>query len=160
ITKVPFDVHLMIENPYKYIDEFIKAGADILTIHYESKSDIIKTLKEIKEKGCKASISIKPNTEPEVLFPYLELIDMLLIMTVEPGFGGQKLIPECLEKAQILKAEITKRKLNVLIEADGGITPENLTPVRESGVDIAVIGSAIFKSSNRNELIKILKERD
>ena len=157
VTDVPLDVHLMIDRPERYIAQFAKAGADILTIHVESTDKVEETLNQIKSEGVMPAISVKPNTPVEDIYPFLDKVGMVLIMTVEPGFGGQKMIVSCLEKCIKLKKEIEKRNLNVLIEVDGGITSENMVLVKNSGVDISVVGSAIFKESDRIKTIEELR---
>lgn len=156
-TSIPFDVHLMISDPYKYIPVFVDAGSDIITFHLESNSDIMKTIETIKKYNIKVGISIKPNTNLEALFPYLEYIDLALIMTVEPGFGGQKFMPEQMQKTQILKEKIMNKNLNTLIEIDGGINLETIKIVKDYPVDICVSGTCIFNSSDASEIIKSLK---
>lgn len=156
-TSVPFDVHLMISNPYKYIPVFVDAGSDIITFHLESDPDVMQTIETIKKYNKKVGISIKPNTNVEALFPYLEYIDLALIMTVEPGFGGQKFMLEQMKKTQILKKEIMNKNLNTLIEIDGGINLETIKIVKDYPVDICVSGTCIFNSSNAYETIKSLK---
>ena len=156
-TSIPFDVHLMISDPYKYIPVFVDAGSDIITFHLESNSDVMKTIEIIKKYNKKVGISIKPNTNVESLLPYLEYIDLVLIMTVEPGFGGQKFMPIQMKKTQILKKEIMNKNLNTLIEIDGGINLETIKIVKNYPVDICVSGTCIFNSSNASETIKSLK---
>lgn len=143
-AKLFFDVHLMIERPERYLEMFQKAGADGITIHYESTENPAKVLADIRALGVSPAISISPDTPAEVLFPLLPLVDMVLVMTVYPGFGGQKLIPAALAKATVLKNEIKARGLKTLIEADGGIGTGNLADVLLAGVDVVVAGSAIF----------------
>ena len=154
---MPLDVHLMIDRPERYIEQFVKAGADILTIHVESTKNPETCIKMIKELGAVPSVSIKPETPAEYIFPFLDDVGMVLVMTVEPGFGGQKMILNCLEKCIELKKEIMRRNLNVMIEADGGITRENLVLVKNSGVDISVVGSALFCNENREAIIQKMK---
>lgn len=156
-TDMIFDVHLMIVEPEKYVERFIKAGADIVTFHIEACSCIEDTLRLIHSYGKKAALSVKPNTKIEEVYPYLEMLDMVLVMTVEPGFGGQKLIPETLEKVKTLRNEITRRGLDIDIQVDGGIGTENAKLVRESGANVLVAGSSVFKASNKAEVIKKLK---
>ncbi len=156
-TDMIFDVHLMIVEPEKYVERFIKAGADIVTFHIEACSCIEDTLRLIRSYGKKAALSVKPNTKIEEVYPYLEMLDMVLVMTVEPGFGGQKLIPETLEKVKTLRNEITRRGLDIDIQVDGGIGTENAKLVRESGANVLVAGSSVFKASNKAEVIKKLK---
>ena len=138
------DVHLMISDPEKYIDAFMKAGADLVNIHLEANGDMAAMLKHIRACGKKAALTIKPATPAEALFPYLELCDMVLVMSVEPGFGGQSFMPDSLDKVRTLRAEIDKRGLDCLIEIDGGINLENAGQVVAAGCDILVAGSAVF----------------
>ena len=156
-----FDVHLMIDRPERYIDDFAKAGADIITIHLESTDKISETLSYIRSKGIKAAISVKPNTPIEEAFPYLAELDMVLIMTVEPGFGGQKLIPETLQKIKALKEYCDKNNYNIDIEVDGGIGPDNIGLLTSNGANIIVAGSAVFKADDYSEVIsKMLAEAE
>ncbi|MBQ6809095.1 MAG: ribulose-phosphate 3-epimerase [Clostridia bacterium] len=157
-TDMILDCHLMISDPEKYIPQFAKAGADIITFHVEAVEDCGKVIDMITELGVKPSISVKPNTPAEELFPYLDKLYMVLVMTVEPGFGGQKMIPQCLEKVKILKEEISRRSLNVLVQADGGINDETLEKTVESGVDVAVLGSAVFAQKDRNSYIEKIQK--
>ncbi len=154
-TKGVFDVHLMISDPNKYLEDFVKAGADIITFHLEAVEDSAALIKRIKEYGIKACVSVKPNTPIEEVYPYLENLDMVLIMTVEPGFGGQKFIEPMMEKIYKLKEEIDRRGLNVDIEADGGIGLDNVAKVVKAGVNVVVAGSAIF---NTDDLYKRVQE--
>ena len=159
-TDIPLDVHLMITKPERYAERFVKAGASILTIHIEATDKAHECLKQIKALGAVPAISIKPGTPAQAAFEYLDEVGMVLVMTVEPGFGGQKLIPECLDKASVLKEQICRRGLDVMIEADGGITPENIALVRRSGVDMAVVGSAVFNAKDRRSVIEQLRRAD
>lgn len=160
-SNIVFDVHLMIERPERYIDDFVKAGADIITIHIESTDKVLETLRYIRSKGIKAAISVKPNTPIEDAFPYLSELDMVLIMTVEPGFGGQKLIPETLPKIRALKEYCDKNSLNIDIEVDGGIGPDNIGLLTSSGANVIVAGSAIFKAEDYKGVIsKMLEEAE
>ncbi|MCH5303513.1 MAG: ribulose-phosphate 3-epimerase [Ruminococcus sp.] len=156
-TDKVFDVHLMISEPLKYIDDFCDAGADIITFHIESDSDPDETIKKIKSRGVKAGLVIKPNTPAQSVFPYLEKVDMILVMTVEPGFGGQSFMADMLPKVVKLKEEITKRGLDVLIEADGGIGAGNIADCAKAGVDVAVAGTAVFKAEDPAKAIAQLK---
>ena len=159
-TDLILDTHLMIENPEKYIEPFAKAGSDILTFHYEacnSKNEIKQNINLIKENNIKPAISIKPNTSIEKIKEFLPSLNMVLIMTVEPGKGGQKLIPETVEKVRNLKKYIEDNKLETYIEVDGGVNKETVHLVREAGADIAVAGSAIISAENFKEAIKELK---
>lgn len=160
-SNIVFDVHLMIDRPERYIDDFAKAGADVITIHIESTDKVLETLRYIRSKGIKAAISVKPNTPIEEAFPYLCELDMVLIMTVEPGFGGQKLIPETLEKIKALKKYCDENNYNIDIEVDGGIGPDNIGLLTSNGANIIVAGSAVFKAENYGEVIsKMLSEAE
>ncbi len=152
-----FDVHLMIVEPEKYVERFVDAGADIVTFHHEATKDTAATLKMIRAKGAKAAVSVKPNTPVEDIYPYLELCDMVLIMTVEPGYGGQALIPETLEKVRKVKAEIERRGLFVDIQVDGGINEKNAPEAISAGANILVAGSAVFKAQDRKAAIDKLR---
>lgn len=156
-TDKVFDVHLMISEPLKYIDDFCDAGADLITFHIESDSDPVETIKKIKSRGVKAGVVLKPNTPAKEAFEYLDMIDLVLVMTVEPGFGGQSFMADMLPKIRELKSEIDSRSLNVLIEADGGIGAGNIALCREAGVDVAVAGTAVFKADNPAKAIAQLK---
>ncbi|MBQ2773640.1 MAG: ribulose-phosphate 3-epimerase [Clostridia bacterium] len=157
-SKLFFDVHLMIERPERYIEEFRKAGADGITIHVESTENPAEVLKAIRALGAKPAISISPDTKAEVIFPLLPLCDMVLVMTVYPGFGGQKLIPACLEKVKELKAEMARQGLNIPVEADGGIGAANLESVLASGVDVVVAGSAVFGATDPMAAVRAMRE--
>ena len=152
-----FDVHLMIDAPHKYAMRFIDAGADILTFHLEACEDSMSLLSDIREQGVMAGISIKPSTPVEEVYPYLECCDMVLVMTVEPGYGGQALIPETLEKVRKIRAEIERRGLNTLIQVDGGINVDNAKTAIEAGADILVAGSAVFGNTDRKAAIDALR---
>lgn len=145
-----FDVHLMIENPGKYIKDFVEAGADYVTIHYEalSKDEIITALSSITSYGKKCGLSIKPATPFEMISPFLPMLDLVLIMTVEPGFSGQEMMEACLEKVSIAKEIKDKEGYTYLIEVDGGVTLANIRNVIEKGADAVVAGSAVFGSDN------------
>ena len=153
-TKLFFDVHLMIKNPQRYIENFVRAGADCITIHYESTSRPKDAILKIKENDMKAGLAISPNTPYEVVLPYLNIVDMVLVMTVEPGFGGQALIPETLEKVRKLREYIDEHKIDVDIEVDGGINEKNAILAVEAGANILVAGSAIFGSKTPAQVIK------
>ena len=157
-ASVPLDVHLMISEPLKYIADFAKAGADIITFHVESDSDPVETIKAIREAGCKPSISVKPGTPAEAIFPYLELVDMVLVMTVEPGFGGQSFMADMMPKARAIRDEITKRGLDVMVEVDGGISEKNAALCAENGIDVLVSGSTIFGASDATAMIALIRK--
>lgn len=147
-TDKPFDVHLMISEPLRYIDDFAGAGADIITFHIESDSDADETIDKIKSHGIKAGLVLKPKTPAEAVFPYLDRLDLVLVMTVEPGFGGQSFMADMMPKVQAIKAEIKRRSLNVLIEADGGIGDATIAQAAAAGVDVCVAGTAVFKADD------------
>ena len=145
-TGVPFDVHLMITEPSRYIEAFAEAGADIITFHAEAEKDISGTIRQIKSLDKAAGLSIKPGTPVEVVLPHLEELDLVLVMTVEPGFGGQAFMPEMMEKVKRLRAEIDARGLQTLIEVDGGINASTVKVAAAAGVDICVAGTSLFKA--------------
>lgn len=147
LTDKVFDVHLMIQEPIRYIERFAKAGADIITVHYEACSNIKETIDEIKKYNCKVGVSVKPNTSVSVLYDILEDIDMVLIMTVEPGFGGQKYIHATTEKIVELKQYITEHNISIDIEVDGGINKDTIDTVLNAGANIIIGGTAIFKGN-------------
>jgi ribulose-phosphate 3-epimerase len=159
-TKLFFDVHLMIKHPQRYIENFIKAGADSITIHYESTSRPRDAIMKIKDHDVKAGIAISPNTPYEAVLPYLDIVDMVLVMTVEPGFGGQAMIPETLEKVRAIKNYIDEHEINVNIEVDGGITAENVHLALDAGANVIVAGSAIFRSKTPSKVIKQMREAE
>ena len=152
-----FDVHLMIEKPERYIPRFIEAGADLVTFHYEATEDAGACLDVIRSYGKKAGLSIKPGTPTEVVYPLLDKCDLVLIMTVEPGYGGQAFMPETLEKIENLKAEIDRRGLNVDIQVDGGINEETAVLVKKAGANNLVAGSYVFKAKDRKTAIELIK---
>ena len=156
-TDKPFDVHLMISEPHRYINDFADAGADIITFHVESESDIGATIEKIRSRGVKAGLVIKPKTPAESVFPYLDRLDLVLVMTVEPGFGGQSFMADMMPKVRALKEEITARGLSVLIEADGGIGAATVAVAAEAGVDVCVAGTAVFKAEDPAEAIRFLQ---
>jgi ribulose-phosphate 3-epimerase len=153
LTKKTFDVHLMISPVDNFIKDFADAGADIITFHPEATSNISNTIRLIKDANKKVGISLKPNSEIELIENVLSDIDLVLIMSVEPGFGGQKFMPEVLKKTKILKDLITEKNLNVDIEIDGGINFENCSKAKKAGANILVSGSTIFKE-NKGDLKK------
>lgn len=152
-----FDVHLMIEEPIRYVKHFRAAGADYITVHLEACSDVGATLAAIRESGAKAGLSIKPATPTEALYPYLDACDMILIMTVEPGHGGQSYIPFCGEKIPALREEIARRGLDILIEVDGGIHEGTAPVVKALGADVLVAGSAVFGKPDYKAAIDALR---
>lgn len=157
-TNLIFDVHLMIRDPQRYLDDFIKAGADIITIHYESCDDPAAVLRTIRAKEVNAGLAISPKTPVETVLPLLDSLNMVLVMTVEPGFGGQKFMPRMMEKVRILRQAIDERGLKVNIEADGGISEDNAAFISEAGVNIFVAGSAIFKSPRPRQVMLRMRE--
>lgn len=157
LTTVPFDVHLMIDNPYKYADDFINAGADLITFHVEAKSDIAETIQKINNAGVKSGLVIKPNTPASAVFPYLKNIDVVLIMTVEPGFGGQSFMADMLPKAKEILDEAKRQNTTVLIEADGGINDKTISQCAVAGIDICVSGTGVFKAESASKAIAELK---
>ena len=162
ITDMVLDVHLMIEDPDRYIDEFVRCGADIITVHYEACRDVEKTLRMIKDKGIKAGVTIKPNAPNSVLANVLDKADMILLMTVEPGFGGQSYIPGSTEKIRELRRMLDERGLQTDIEVDGGIKKSNLQTVLDAGANVIVAGSAIFKGDieqNAKDFMELLSEK-
>lgn len=159
-TKLFFDVHLMIKHPQRYIDNFVKAGADSITIHYESTSRPRDAIMKIKDHDVKAGIAISPNTPYEAVLPYLDIVDMVLVMTVEPGFGGQPMIPETLQKVRAIKNYVDEHEIKVNIEVDGGITAENVHLALDAGANVIVAGSAIFKSKTPSKVIKQMREAE
>ncbi len=152
-SKLYFDVHLMIDNPDRYIDTFVKAGADIITIHYESCENQREVLKMIREAEKKAAISIKPMTPAFVLDPLLPYLDMILVMTVEPGFGGQKFMEDTMEDVRMLRAMIKEAGYHIDIQVDGGINAETAAIAAEAGANVFVAGSAVFKAKDTKKAI-------
>lgn len=148
------DAHLMIEEPIRYVDTFVQAGADMITIHIEACADVAATIKAIKSAGVKVGLSIKPKTAVSEIVPYLEELDMVLVMSVEPGFGGQSFMPESVERIKEVKTLIDERNLEVDVQVDGGISSENVALVRDAGANVFVAGSAVFK----NDIIEQTKE--
>ena len=160
-TKLFFDVHLMIKNPQRYIENFVRAGADCITIHLESTSRPKDALLKIKEHDMKAGIAISPNTPASAVFPYLDMVDMVLVMTVEPGFGGQEMIPETIDKVRIIREYANEKGLHALnIEVDGGINENNAHLAIEAGANVIVAGSAIFGSKTPSKVIRKIREAE
>ena len=157
-TDKVFDVHLMINNPQRYIDEFIAAGADIITLHYESERHLDRAIQYIKSKGVKAAVALNPATPTMVLKDIIADLDMVLIMSVNPGFGGQKFIPYSLDKIKEVKEmSIKANNPNILIQVDGGVDKNNVKDVIEAGANVIVAGSAVFGDGNIEENIKALR---
>ncbi len=157
-TDIIFDVHLMIAAPERYVERFAEAGADIITFHYEASEDSAALLKKIRSLGKKAAVSVKPATPIEVVYPLLSLCDMVLVMTVEPGYGGQALIPETLQKVKALRAAIERQGLSVDVQVDGGIHAGNAGDAIAAGANVLVAGSAVFRAEDRAAAIRALKE--
>ncbi len=154
VTKLPLDVHLMIENPEKYIEPFAKAGADILTFHYEAVNDVSAIVDMIKSFGIKAGMSIKPKTFPDEVLKYLEILDLLLVMTVEPGFGGQSFMENCAEKIPVIKRHAPE---NLIIQVDGGINAQTAKICTNYGANSLVAGNYIYKSDNIISAVQSLR---
>ena len=157
-TSKPFDVHLMISEPHRYVGDFADAGADIISFHTECDSDIGETISLIESRGVKPALAIKPGTSPEVVLPYLDRLFMVLVMTVEPGFGGQSFMPDMMPKVEFLKKEIAARGLDTLVEVDGGIAVDTIATAAAAGVDICVAGTAVFGAPDAKQAIDRLKE--
>lgn len=153
VCSVPFDVHLMISDPLKYIEDFADAGADIITFHTECESDINETINKILECGCKAALAVKPATPVEAVYPYIDKLSMVLVMTVEPGFGGQSFMENMMPKIERLRADFP----DIDIQVDGGVNAETIKACARAGANVFVAGSAVFKSENPQETIALLK---
>ena len=156
-SPLTFDVHLMISDPIKYAPDFVKAGADIITFHAESDCDIASTVKLIKSLGCKCGISLKPATPAETVFPYLDDIDMVLVMTVEPGFGGQSFMTDMMDKVQKVRAECDRRGLTMDIQVDGGVSSKTIQAASSAGANVFVAGSAVFGADDPKTAISDLR---
>ncbi|MCI5592740.1 MAG: ribulose-phosphate 3-epimerase [Ruminococcus sp.] len=157
-TKKFFDVHLMISDPLFYIEDFAKAGADGITFHLESESDAEETVKKIEEYKMIPAISLKPGTPAEAAFPFIDKVGMILVMTVEPGFGGQKFMSDMLPKIELLRSECERRGRNIHIQVDGGINAVTAAEVKKAGADVLVAGSAVFNAADCAAAIKELRE--
>lgn len=158
VAKKTFDVHLMIENPERYLEDFKKAGADYLTVHYETGYHLHRTLTSIRALGMKAGLSINPHTPVEMVQDIIHEIDLLLVMSINPGFGGQKFLPLTYDKIRKAKEIITNAGANTLIEIDGGVTLENAASIIEAGADVLVAGNTVFSSPDPQDTIKRLKQ--
>lgn len=156
ISNVPLDTHLMITNPHDYIDSFVEIGSSFITIHVEA-NKVQESLNRIKASGVKAGITLKPKTKLDTLYPYLDQVDLVLVMSVEPGFGGQKFMEDQLDKVRTLVKLRREFNYNYVIEIDGGINGDTAKLAKEAGVDIAVVGSYVFNSKHRDETIRSLK---
>ena len=160
VTELPLDVHLMIDRPIRYVEEFVKAGADWLTLHVEADQpqNTLAALDKIRELGCKAAISLKPKTPAEAAIPYLEKCDMILVMTVEPGFGGQKFMADMMPKIKALREMLDKVNPACVIEVDGGVDANTHTVCKENGAEVLVAGSAYFKAADRAAFVRTIQE--
>ena len=158
-STLPFDVHLMISDPYKYIPDFVNAGSDIITFHAEADSDIEKTIDLILASGKKAGLSVKPKTPVEAVYPYLDKLSMVLVMTVEPGFGGQAFMEDMMPKVSAVRSEIDRRGLDVDIQVDGGINKDTISIAAKAGANVFVSGNAIFSSDDAEKTIADFKAR-
>ncbi len=155
---ITFDVHLMLEEPHRYIEDFAKAGSDIITFHVESASPVAQTIDSILQNGCRAGLSVKPDTPADAIFPFLEKLSLILVMTVEPGFGGQPFIYEMVPKLRAISDECRRRGLDdMIIQVDGGINPETAALCAQNGANSFVAGNSIFKSENSAEAIEVLR---
>ena len=157
-SRLPFDTHLMVENPEKMIPWFAAAGSDIITVHFEACSDVASILSLIRKFGKKAGLSLCPQTSAEKIIPFLPLLDVVLVMTVNPGFGGQSFMPDQLQKISEIRKNIVQH--NILIEVDGGITPATAMQCKNSGVDVLVAGSSVFKTPDYAGNIAALKNQE
>ena len=160
VTELPLDVHLMIDRPIRYVEQFVKAGADWLTIHVEADQpqNILDTLDKIHELGCKAGIVLKPRTPAEVAIPYLEKCDLILVMTVEPGFGGQKFMADMMPKIKKLREMLDEVNPDCVINVDGGVDATTCAVCKENGAAVLVAGSAYFKATDRAEFVKTIQK--
>ena len=156
-TSLPLDVHLMIDRPHRYIKQFAEV-ADILGFHFEAGSEVAKTLKEIRDLGCKSCLTIKPCTEPQEIFEFLPLCDMVLVMSVEPGFGGQKFMSQALSKLTALREEITRQGLDIMLEVDGGINAETAPQAVRAGADVLVAGNYVFSAEDMKATVENIKK--
>ncbi len=151
-TKLPFDVHLMISEPLRYVDDFLKAGADVISFHLEAESGIQETIEAIRAGGAKPAIAIKPGTPVEAVLPFLDKLYMVLVMTVEPGFGGQSFMEPMMEKVRTLKAH------GAFVQVDGGINPQTAVVAKQAGVDVCVAGTSVFHAPDAARAIETLRE--
>lgn len=160
VTRLPLDVHLMIDRPIRYVEDFVKAGADFVTIHIEADQpqNTLEALDKIHSLGCKAGIVLKPKTPAEAAIPYLEKCDMILVMTVEPGFGGQSFMADQMGKVSQLKEWMEDINPDCLIEVDGGVDAKTHTVCKEAGANVLVAGSAYFKANDRAEFVKLIQQ--
>ncbi|NMA95627.1 MAG: ribulose-phosphate 3-epimerase [Clostridiales bacterium] len=159
VTQLPFDVHLMMDNPMDFVDDFIDAGADIISLHAEVLPHLHRAVMHVKDRGCKVAVALNPSTPIEILKHILEELDMVLIMTVNPGFGGQSFINSMLDKVKHLRRIIDDRGLDIDIQVDGGIAPKNIKEVSAAGANIFVAGSSIFNEDDRKLALETLRSR-
>ena len=159
VTRLPLDVHLMIDRPIRYVEDFVKAGADFVTIHVEADQpqNTLEALDKIHALGCKAGIVLKPKTPAEAAIPYLDKCDMVLVMTVEPGFGGQKFMADMMPKVRKLRAMLDEVNPQCLLEVDGGVDETTCGICKENGTNVLVAGSAYFKAADRTEFVKVVQ---
>lgn len=158
ISPIPLDVHLMISDPLTYVPAFVKAGSDFITFHIECECDVQNTIDTIRQNGAKVGVSLKPNTAAEAVFPFLDQIDMVLVMTVEPGFGGQSFMLDMLPKISAIRQRILEAGYNVDIQVDGGIDPTTAPLVAKAGANVLVAGSAVFRYENYAEPISTIRK--
>lgn len=160
VTELPLDVHLMIDRPIRYVEQFIRAGADWLTIHIEADQpqNTLECLDKIRSLGCKAAISLKPKTPAEAAIPYLEKCDMILVMTVEPGFGGQKFMADMMPKLKKLRQYLDEANAACILEVDGGVDANTCAVCKESGAEVLVAGSAYFKADDRRRFVEMIQK--
>ncbi|MFH1101081.1 MAG: ribulose-phosphate 3-epimerase [Methanobacteriota archaeon] len=157
-TSLFFDAHLMIEHPEQFIEPFAQAGANLITVHAEAASDLPALIKQIHQMGCQAGVSVNPETSIERIKPVINLVDLVLVMSVHPGFSGQSFIPESLQKIHTAKTMITKTKKPIYLQVDGGITDENARLVKDQGANVLVAGNYIFKNKDYKTAIQLLKQ--
>lgn len=157
-TDIFFDVHIMIQEPERYAARFVECGADLVTFHLEATEHVQETIDAIRQAGAKVGISIKPDTPVAAVLPWLEQVDMVLVMTVEPGFGGQKYMDSCTEKIRQVRAAITEKGLPVDVEIDGGVTAENISVPLKAGANVIVAGSAVFKGDIEDNVKKLMEQ--
>lgn len=160
VTTLFFDVHLMIQEPIRYIEAFKKAGADLITVHAEACEDLEATIQAIREQGLKVGLSINPETEVSVVEPWIKKVDMILIMSVHPGFGGQKFIPDSIDKVRAVRRMIQEQNPSCDLEIDGGINLDNVKDVLEAGVNVVVAGTAVFRGDiqkNSSDFLNVMK---
>ena len=158
VTKLPLDAHLMISEPEKYVERFVKAGANSVSVHCEVCKDIPKMARRLRELGARASIGINPETDVQLVLPYADQLDMILIMSVHPGFGGQEFIPGALEKLRVVRRELDRRGLAIDIEIDGGVKLDNIAEVKAAGANVFVSGSGIFGQRDYTKVMHDMRE--